>query len=162
MSADQPSTVDYLAQCLNQTEAHPSLLVTDQSALAAVARSAQTLCLSGPEALAAQRQAALPRAATAIVDGDADFDQSDLILPLISQLRDVLAGRVLVIAPRDKPSVLSRSALISLGFHRAETSLDEGAKRPWYVFEMAYYKVTPDWLNARHWANPELWDKFRW
>ena len=29
-------------------------------------------------------------------------------------------------------------------------------------FDMNDYKQTPDWLNARHWARPELWDKFRW
>ncbi|WP_404840873.1 DUF6231 family protein [Alkalilimnicola ehrlichii] len=27
---------------------------------------------------------------------------------------------------------------------------------------MATYKTTPDWLNSRNWAHPELFDKFRW
>jgi hypothetical protein len=31
-----------------------------------------------------------------------------------------------------------------------------------YGFDIDRYKRTPDWLNARHWANPELWGRFRW
>ncbi len=31
-----------------------------------------------------------------------------------------------------------------------------------YHFDLYDYKRTPEWLNARHWAHPELWDKFRW
>lgn len=31
-----------------------------------------------------------------------------------------------------------------------------------YGFDMASYKATPDWLNARHWAHPELFDRHRW
>lgn len=30
------------------------------------------------------------------------------------------------------------------------------------LFDLSDYKATPDWLNARHWANPQLWDKHRW
>lgn len=29
-------------------------------------------------------------------------------------------------------------------------------------FDLADYKDRPDWLNAKHWANPERWDRFRW
>lgn len=29
-------------------------------------------------------------------------------------------------------------------------------------FDLQDYKDRPDWLNARHWAHPELWGKFRW
>jgi hypothetical protein len=37
------------------------------------------------------------------------------------------------------------------------------AHRQWaLVFDVGSYKATPDWLNARHWANPQLWDKYRW
>ncbi len=30
------------------------------------------------------------------------------------------------------------------------------------VFDIAHYKTIPDWLNSRHWANPDLWGKYRW
>jgi hypothetical protein len=38
----------------------------------------------------------------------------------------------------------------------------EGVAQWALVFDMGCYKATPDWLNARHWANPQLWDKHRW
>jgi hypothetical protein len=31
-----------------------------------------------------------------------------------------------------------------------------------YGFDLGSYKATPDWLNARHWAHPEHWGKYRW
>ncbi|WP_290652932.1 DUF6231 family protein [Aquisalimonas sp.] len=31
-----------------------------------------------------------------------------------------------------------------------------------YGFDVGTYKTTPDWLNPRYWANPELWGKYRW
>ena len=31
-----------------------------------------------------------------------------------------------------------------------------------YVFDIHNYRKTPDWLNSRHWANPEMWEKARW
>lgn len=31
-----------------------------------------------------------------------------------------------------------------------------------YHFDLFDYKRTPDWLTPRHWANPELWDRYRW
>ncbi|MGD8939893.1 MAG: DUF6231 family protein [Gammaproteobacteria bacterium] len=31
-----------------------------------------------------------------------------------------------------------------------------------YAFDIASYKTTPDWLNNKYWANPELWDKHWW
>jgi len=46
--------------------------------------------------------------------------------------------------------------MVSLGFTRYR------ADEPIYLFDIETYKRTPDWLNARHWANPELWGKFRW
>ncbi len=31
-----------------------------------------------------------------------------------------------------------------------------------YKYDILTYKKTPEWLNARNWANPQLWNKFRW
>ena len=31
-----------------------------------------------------------------------------------------------------------------------------------WQFNILTYKQVPDWLNARFWANPENWTKFRW
>jgi len=31
-----------------------------------------------------------------------------------------------------------------------------------FYFDIASYKATPDWFNAKGWANPENWNKYRW
>jgi hypothetical protein len=31
-----------------------------------------------------------------------------------------------------------------------------------YKYNIDSYKRTPDWLNADNWANPEMWNKYRW
>ncbi len=47
---------------------------------------------------------------------------------------------------------------LALGFNRISAA--EGIDQ--YEFNKSTYKSAPDWLNARHWANPELWGKHRW
>jgi hypothetical protein len=49
--------------------------------------------------------------------------------------------------------------LIAFGFHRLATTVS-GVR--YFGFDIATYKPTPDWLNADHWANPRLFDRFRW
>lgn len=56
--------------------------------------------------------------------------------------------------------------LLALGFLRKDMNSSD-AKNPtdpsWVLyFDIHQYKDTPDWLNARHWANPQNWNKFRW
>nr|WP_264480642.1 DUF6231 family protein [Psychrobacter sp. I-STPA6b] len=31
-----------------------------------------------------------------------------------------------------------------------------------WQFNLYDYKYRPDWLNAKYWANPENFDKYRW
>ena len=115
-----------------------------------------------------------PDAATSVIDADdligrADvedtvielivmIDQWDETLsPLLATLRDRLNRPVMVHFGEGHPiggSVDQR--MVSLGFTR------QTAAEPMYLFDIETYKQTPDWLNARHWANPELWGKYRW
>ncbi|QGM21629.1 hypothetical protein GJ672_04665 [Spiribacter sp. 2438] len=97
----------------------------------------------------------------AIVDASGEWPAGTLP-SLVSRLRDILARRVVILARADDGGELNRGALVGLGFHRLGLSQDDSGRRRWYEFDMAHYKVTPDWLNSRHWANPELWDKYRW
>lgn len=77
---------------------------------------------------------------------------------LLSRLRDLYARRVLA---RLRPSdTWQHNDLTAFGFTRlARLGPEEGIL---YGFDMATYKTTPDWLNPRFWANPELWGKYRW
>jgi len=113
-----------------------------------------------PEAAAATLQAG-ERLPVAVIDANALFETSQQAVTLVSHLRDVCAEQVLVIGSQNA-NTLDRGTLTSLGFHRWQKSLDGADNRTWFIFDLAHYKVTPDWLNPRHWANPELWDKYRW
>ena len=82
---------------------------------------------------------------------------SDAILPLFAALRDRANHPVIAHVGRDHPigSEVDRK-MVSLGFTR------QAAGEPVYLFDIETYKHTPDWLNARNWANPERWEKYRW
>ncbi|MFO7808749.1 DUF6231 family protein [Guyparkeria sp.] len=79
------------------------------------------------------------------------------ISPFFAALRDRL-NRPLIVHPGEGHRLGGPvdQQLVSLGFTR------QAADEPIYLFDIETYKRTPDWLNARHWANPELWGKYRW
>jgi hypothetical protein len=93
-------------------------------------------------------------------------DKNDAI-QLLARLRDLYTKKLLVVAPMGKQwenhqSLWQETDLLSLGFI-LKTKL-QVAEKPVcvYAFDISTYKTTPDWLNSRYWANPELWDKYWW
>lgn len=77
---------------------------------------------------------------------------------LLSRLRDLYARRVLArIIPGE---TWQNNDMTAFGFTRlADLGGEDGLL---YGFDVGTYKTTPDWLNPRYWANPELWGKYRW
>ncbi|MEJ2059278.1 MAG: DUF6231 family protein [Acidihalobacter sp.] len=76
---------------------------------------------------------------------------------LISSLRDIYARRLYILVDAATDRWPARD-LIAFGLSevgRSETQV-------LYRYDVSTYKRTPDWLNPRFWAHPELWDKFRW
>lgn len=52
------------------------------------------------------------------------------------------------------------AAFFALGFRRLDVqgqSAEEGDRR-WFEFRLSHYKLPPQWLNARFWANPERFE----
>lgn len=45
----------------------------------------------------------------------------------------------------------------AFGFRKLDVvnSASDPAENRWYEFRLSHYKQSPDWLNARFWANPE-------
>lgn len=160
MSTEIPGTEALLKTTVQATDDGAMLVITDSAVLREVLGH-PAVTLFGSDVAETQLDA-LPRVALAVVDGAADFPSQTAAAQIVGRLRDVQANRVLVIAGRDDHSPLGRQALIGLGFHRWASSQDADGRRRWYEFDMAHYKVTPDWLNPRNWANPALWDKYRW
>jgi hypothetical protein len=76
---------------------------------------------------------------------------------LLAALRDRLAARsVLWLDLARAP--LGENDLRGLGFRlHAHDGTQLLAS-----FDLYDYKDQPDWLNPRHWAHPELWNRFRW
>ncbi|MEX0386189.1 DUF6231 family protein [Spiribacter onubensis] len=160
MNTQAPDTLELLDTAIESAGEDMSLVVTDTSPLRR-ALADRRVMLFGPDA-AASHLDGLPRAALAVVDGASAFPSATGAIQLVGRLRDLHADRVLVIASGEPDGHLGRQELIGLGFQRWGSSRDPDGRRRWYEFDIAHYKVTPDWLNARHWANPELWDKYRW
>ena len=75
---------------------------------------------------------------------------------LLAALRDRANRRILVHVGEARIGETIDQQLVSLGYRRL--AADEAL----YLFDIDTYKDTPDWLNPRNWANPELWGKYRW
>jgi hypothetical protein len=90
-------------------------------------------------------------------------------LHLIASLRDLHADHLFLTVPHgdnwnseEFSSEWTLNDLIACGLH-LHCSFGEDEKQiQLYRFELSDYKTTPDWLNSRFWANPELFDKYRW
>ena len=74
---------------------------------------------------------------------------------VLARLRDVLAERVLVMAPQQADLTTRLTALGYRMLVRTSQTLIAS-------FDLYDYKQRPTWLNAEHWANPQQWDRFRW
>lgn len=75
---------------------------------------------------------------------------------LLAGMRDINAQKVFWVLGKDAPWTAKEA--LALGFRQLQHS---GASTL-YGFDIDNYKTTPDWLNAKNWANPERWDKSRW
>lgn len=71
----------------------------------------------------------------------------------LTRLRDLLARQVLVVA-----DPLQSDMLRALGF----SQFGQLEQWPVWQFNILAYKQVPDWLNAKYWANPENFGKYRW
>lgn len=80
---------------------------------------------------------------------------------VVARLRDLLAPVTLVLLDTSRGR-LGHNDMVGYGFERLAQDPPPSPRRALYLFAIDRYKTTPDWLNPRHWANPENWDKYRW
>lgn len=99
----------------------------------------------------------------ALVRGVLERVDADSGAHLMARLRDVHARRFCVaLSVSNDEHTWRASELIAMGLtHWSSESMKEASVEI-YGFDVGTYKATPDWLNARHWAHPEHWGKFRW
>jgi hypothetical protein len=80
---------------------------------------------------------------------------------LIARLRDLLAPATLLILRMDESSLGHRD-MLGYGFDLMGRFTEDDVRVHVYRFAIDSYKLTPDWLNPRYWANPDRWNKERW
>jgi len=79
---------------------------------------------------------------------------------LLARLRDIHALRLLHL---DRCERWSFADSLALGFSQVSNpAARHDSVFTAFEFELRTYKQIPDWLNAKNWANPELWDKHSW
>lgn len=85
---------------------------------------------------------------------------------LLARLRDLYAGRLLVLVPVDaipeQRCHWSDNEMLAFGLVRVGRYPGTGHRLCLYSFDLGSYKTRPDWLNARYWANPERFGKDWW
>ncbi len=87
-----------------------------------------------------------------VVTNQIEHMTPDAARHLLARLRDRHSGLVIV---HDPAPVFPVSDYLALGFE-----IDK--QKDCYVFDAAAVSRQRDWNNARDWANPENFDKFRW
>lgn len=73
------------------------------------------------------------------------------------KLRDLMAKRIVVVSALEDEKLLR-----ALGFTQLIDKTAHSSNFALWQFNILTYKHVPDWFNAKFWANPENWDKFRW
>lgn len=146
-----------------------SLLIVgrDPTELAGAVRAAMSGCPVEPVKL---------EGVPALLAGNAKYDMAILIDALehldkvsgerlVGALRDLHCTRLLVaIQALDLSSspVWGSTDFIALGLEMVTLAPAEVCGLHLYRFDIRTYKTTPDWLNSRYWAHPELWGKKWW
>ncbi len=133
------------------------LLPTEEPAAASVsARSVGLIrCDSGsseiPDSLQTWRTLIYPMPANASLDAPC-WQQ-------ITRLKNIYSGSLIIWPAESMPYQQADwvPALMTLGFRVLKQGDAWGMK-----YDIADYKSVPDWLNPRHWAHPERWNKARW
>ena len=93
------------------------------------------------------------------------FAKHCLVVQNLSQTIDNLDKANLDKDSLDTGSLNTSSVdMVSFGFSRLHDQPIEENQQLYQVwqFNLFDYKHLPDWFNSKFWANPELWNKFRW
>ena len=136
-----------------------SALDTEAEALANARRSE----FSWDEADTRLPEIGMQDLAVASIEGGAAPDRTTAE-PVLAALRDIYARRTMLFVSEHAAGAppWRNSDLVGLGFTRIGVFAGPQGSVNVYGFDIATYKTTPDWLNPRFWAHPQLWGKYRW
>ncbi len=98
----------------------------------------------------------------AIVSNCIELDNKTQTEQLIGRLRDLCAPKIILLGNL-KLSSWKENDLLGFGLSKLSTNEDnKSSDFILYQYNIESYKRTPDWFNPKHWANPQLWNKFWW
>lgn len=81
---------------------------------------------------------------------------------LIGRLRDVHAKLLWVALPADGGGEFAARDAVASGLRLVRSDDSHAGAAQLFEFSLQFYKPAPRWLNAKHWANPQRWNKDRW
>lgn len=95
---------------------------------------------------------------------------TDTLKLIATRLRDLFAEQSLLFlavsghcsGPDKSDGVTDKFSLNDLGYTLLPITESDDCYSHCWQFNLYDYKRQPDWLNARFWANPENFDKYRW
>jgi hypothetical protein len=107
------------------------------------------------------------RTQLALVAGTLEHMDKHVGGQVLARLRDLYCAVLYVLVPMgDRWSGLvsrwENQELITYGLRPARQYPATGKPLYLYHYDIFDYKLTPDWLNSKYWANPHRWDKERW
>lgn len=82
-------------------------------------------------------------------------------LELLGGIRNLNASRIAVLADLDACGWQSTD-FYSLALQASERFSRDEQVLTLFTYDLREYKQVPDWLNARFWANPEMFGKYWW
>ena len=101
------------------------------------------------------------------ISGTLEFLPKTSAEAVLSRVRDLHARRFALVVPigaewEHQASQWEQTELLALGMTCTGQYLRDGKPLHLYAFDIETYKTTPDWLNSKDWAHPELFDKYWW
>ena len=102
-----------------------------------------------------------------IVTDALEFLDKERAGQLIAALRDLRTDRFLIVVRigdqwEKLNSTWQTVDLLAYGLKLVNRYHSENKPIHVYKYDILTYKKTPQWLNASNWANPQLWERFRW
>ncbi|SDT95899.1 DUF6231 family protein [Halopseudomonas salegens] len=81
---------------------------------------------------------------------------------LLAGLRNLLVNRLAVLVDLNLASDWQEKDFFALAMQRQGHFQQEERSLHLFSYDLQDYKQVPDWLNAKYWANPELFGKYWW
>ncbi|MCQ4323425.1 hypothetical protein CXK94_04155 [Stutzerimonas stutzeri] len=82
-------------------------------------------------------------------------------LELLGGIRNLNASRMAVLVDLDACD-WQATDFYALALQIGERFQRDGQTLTLFTYDLLQYKQVPDWLNARFWANPEMFGKYWW